>query len=119
MKIFTIATLLGLVFLGQCQLLSNCIDHILHESGNEDFECSNNEKIHFFSTYVLPDGAYRCLDTMKEKKGFYISTVKKFDSLLLSKTEMEEGKMHRKDFAFKGWKCDKDGIVKSTNFKGF
>jgi hypothetical protein len=79
MKILTIATCLALVILGQCHLLGHCIDHILHESGNEDFECANNEKIHFFSTYVLPDGAYRCLEEMKGKKGFYISTVKKFD----------------------------------------
>lgn len=98
--------------------LSACIHHVLHQTRNEDFHCDGDEELHFYSTYVLPDGAYRCLEQMRGKTGFYVSTVRQLGELTLTEKEIEEGKLVRPQLSVKGWACSADGLVRSANFVG-
>lgn len=76
MKRYLICILLIMTTTVAQRSLEHCINHILHESGNEDFQCHNNEELHFYSTYVLPDGADKCLSAMIDKQGFFVSTIR-------------------------------------------
>lgn len=80
----------GLVLNALSSSLHHCVEHVLHHAGNEDFTCKS-EILHFYSTYVLPDGAYSCLPEMRNKQGFYVSTVKKFGHLKVSEEEAAQG----------------------------